>query len=369
MQNTKYSYILILKLINCSTLTESFVFNWIIFKCRDKMSMYDEISRFRRPITIIIKSRLEPFILQGLRAALARINPNNEKLPILKKAYASRSAGYLGEKRVDQVFQNYSFAFKHKIFNGISLTSSTNFQIDSLFITQSYAVIFETKNLAGSIKVKNNPPQLVQTLDNGETRGFASPVCQVQSNIELLQDWFHSRNISLPIYGVVVLAFPKKEVEVIQTEIQFLYPSGIPSYIRKLPTAPQLLDEKSFSSLIKDLLSGDTEYIPRPISSIYSIPKSDLTTGVACPSCSFFGMIKYRAGWRCPVCPEKSSDAHVQAIHDWFLLFGGKMTNKDCREFLKVDQRQTSTRILQSMKLHTEGGKRNRTYAMTLDTK
>lgn len=270
---------------------------------------------------------------------------------------------------MDYIFLNYSFPFRNKVFNGLSLTSSTQFQIDTLFITQSYAVVLETKNLAGAIKVKKNPSQLVQTLDNGEKRGFTSPVSQVQSNMELLQDWFHSHNISLPVYGAVVLAFPKREVELLDTEIQFLYPSGIPSYIRKLQTAPQLLDEKSFSLVIQALIKSNTEYIPRPICSIYSIPKNDIFTGVACPSCNFLGMTKYRGGWRCLSCPLKSRDAHLQAIRDWFLLFGGKMANKDCREFLEIPKRQTATRILQSMELQSEGEKRNRTYSMFINSK
>ena len=316
-------------------------------------------------MSIIIKSRQEPLVLEGLRAALYRMNSHHESFSMIKNMYASRSAGFAGERRVDQVFQNYKFSMEHKVFNGLSLTSSTHFQLDSLFMTPSYAAIFETKNIAGTLKIKKNPPQLVQTLDNGETRSFTSPVIQVQTNMELLQDWLHSRDISLPVYGAVVLAFPKKEVELLDTTIPFLYPSGIPSYIRKLPTAPQLLDEKSFSNVIYDLMLNDSEYIPAPICSTYSISPTTILPGVHCPSCHFLGMTKYPAGWRCPACPQKSANAHVQAIRDWFLLFGGKMTNKDCREFLKVPQRQTATRILKSMDLHTEGAQRNRTYSMT----
>ena len=125
------------------------------------------------------------------------------------------------------------------------------------------------------------------------------------------------------------------------------------------------MDEKTFSLLINDLLHSDKEYIPKPLCVTYSLQKSDIFTGVCCPSCRFLGMTKYRGGWRCPACAQKSSHAHVQAIRDWFLLFGGKMTNRDCREFLNISQRQTATRILQSMELHTEGEKRNRTYAIS----
>lgn len=316
-------------------------------------------------LPFISKERNKPLILEGLQAALSRIDPTHEKYTLLNNLYSSRMAGYRGEKRIDRVFQNYAFPMRHKIINGLSLTSSTDFQIDSLFITPSYAVVLECKNLAGSIKVKNNPPQLIQTLDNGRIRAFESPITQVQSNMALLQDWFHTRNISLPIYGAVVLAFPKKEVELCNTEIQFLYPTGIPSFIRNLPTTPQLLDEKTFSLLSNELIHSDKEYIPHPICSTYSIQKSEISPGVICSSCHFLGMIKYQGGWRCPMCSQKSSHAHIQAIRDWFLLFGEKMTNRDCREFLNIQQRQTATRILQSMNLHTEGAKRNRTYTIT----
>lgn len=292
------------------------------------------------------------------------MNPNDEKVTALRNAYASRLAGINGEKRVDHVFNTYSFSMKHKIFNGISLTSSTHFQIDTLFITQAYAVIFEVKNIAGTLKVKTNPPQLVQTLDNGETKGFVSPVAQIQSHTELLQDWFHSRNISLPIYTAVVLAFPKKDVDLQDNTTLFLYPTSIPSFIRKLPTTPQLLDPKSFSRLITDLKKSDRTYIPQPICETYFIAKNEISTGVSCPKCNILGMEKFKGGWRCLACSHKSTDAHVQAIRDWFLLFGGKMTNAECRNFLNINQRQTATRILQGMSLQTEGANRNRTYSM-----
>lgn len=292
------------------------------------------------------------------------MDPNDEKVLALRNNYTARLAGISGETRVDHVFNTYSFSMTHKIFNGISLISSNHFQIDTLFITPAYAVILEVKNIAGTLKVKTNPPQLVQTLDNGETKGFVSPITQVESNKELLQDWFHSRHISLPIYTAVVLAFPKKDVDLQDNKTPFLYPTNIPSFIRKLPTTPQLLDQKSFSRLIKDLKKNDRTYIPQPICSTYFIAKDEISTGVSCPICSFLGMEKYRGGWRCSACSHKSADAHVQAIRDWLLLFGGKMTNADCRSFLHIDKHQTATRVLQSMNLQTEGAKRNRTYSM-----
>lgn len=57
-------------------------------------------------------------------------------------------------------------------------------------------------------------------------------------------------------------------------------------------------------------------------------------------------------------------EAHQQTIRDWFLLFGGKMSNKDCRAFLHIERQQTANRILRGMGLLAEGANRNRTYMM-----
>ena len=74
-------------------------------------------------------------------------------------------------------------------------------------------------------------------------------------------------------------------------------------------------------------------------------------------------MDKVIKGWHCESCGIYSKTAHEKTVKEWFLLFGGKMTNTDCREFLHVNMK-TATRILQSMNLRSEGSYRNRTYTM-----
>ncbi|MBE1555238.1 nuclease-related domain-containing protein [Sporosarcina limicola] len=312
----------------------------------------------------IIKERSKPLLLEGLNAAIKRLPTGHVVLPMIESKYAAIKAGFGGEQQLDKVFEDYSFPIKHRILHDISLTSSTCFQMDSLFITPSYAVIFEVKNIAGELTVTENPPQLIRTLDSGQVNGFMSPIAQIEKNCELLRDWFHSRNTSLPVYGVVVLAYAKQRVELFDTTIPFLYPGAVPTYIRTLPTEPPLLDDVTFVKLTNDLCAGHREFIPNPICSTYPINKSDIKTGVSCPSCGFLGMGKYMGGWHCKACNGTSPDAHKQAVHDWFHLFGGKMKNKDCRVFLQIERQQTANRILRSMGLHTRGANRNRTYEM-----
>lgn len=314
---------------------------------------------------IISKTRSEPLLLEGLDAAINRLAPGHAILPVLNRKYSAVKAGFGGEQQVDRIFQNYTFPLEYRVIHDLSLTSRTHFQIDTLFITQSYAVVFEIKNISGSLKVIENPPQLVRTLDNGEVKGFNSPIAQLQNNCELLRDWLHRRNMAMPIYSAVVLAYPTQRIDLFDTNIPFLFPSTIPTFIRNLPMHSPLLDFKSFIRLTKELINNHKEFIPKPICTTYSIQRNEIMTGVACPFCGFLGMRKYMKGWRCTACHRTSPNAHEQTIRDWFFLFGGKMTNKDCREFLQIERQQTAYRILQSMNLSTEGANRNRTYSMS----
>lgn len=163
-----------------------------------------------------------------------------------------------------------------------------------------------------------------------------------------------------------MLAYAKQRIDGFDTKIPVLFPSAVPPFIRKLPTTAPLLDDETFATLLTQLSNSHRLFIPSPISETYSIRRGDIRTGVICPGCGFVGMEKYKAGWRCPFCSRTSRDAHKQAIRDWFLLFGGGMKNKDCREFLQVERQQTAHRLLASMPLKSDGTYRDRIYTMEL---
>lgn len=309
----------------------------------------------------ILKDRTPPLLLGGLEALILRVPSVCESI---RKKYASIQAGYAGEQQLDWIFEKYRFPMNYRVFHDLSLRTSANFQIDTLFMTQSYAIIFEVKNIAGSLKVLENPPQLIRKLDNGEITGFNSPSIQLENSNQLLNDFFESRNISLPIYKAVVLAYSKQCIELPSGSIPYLYPQAVPTFIRKLPITPQLLSEKEFANLANDLLASHRKYIPPPICSIYPEYRSQIMTGVICPYCNTIKMEKYIKGWRCLFCKGTSIDAHKQTIRHWHLLFGGGMTNKDCRNFLNVTSPQIAYRLLQSMDLEVSGAKRNRVYFM-----
>jgi hypothetical protein len=305
--------------------------------------------------------------LEGLIAAQNRLSAGHPMLPVLAAKQASVEAGIGGEERVAEIFRRHSFSFDHHIFHDLSPSSDEKFQIDTFVMTPWFVGILEVKNIGGILEFKDNPPQLVRTRDNGQKDGFESPVVQLERNCELLSGWLRSRNIYLPIYGAVVLAYPKQIVAVPPAKTTLLFPNLIPSYIKNIPQQAKKLDKDTFNWLSAELVNNHHPFIPKPISETYKIPFSDFQTGVRCDTCGWIGMVKMARTWYCPKCKVKNNMAHQKTLREWFLIFKRSITNRECREFLHVDDIQVAKRILQSMNWQSKGTFRNRSYLIDLN--
>ncbi|MBS4201766.1 NERD domain-containing protein [Bacillus sp. FJAT-49732] len=269
-----------------------------------------------------------------------------------------------GEDKVADVLLRNSFSIDYRIFHDLSLITSTEFQIDTLFLTRSFALILEVKNISGILEFRENPPQLIRTKADGQVDGFESPAAQVERYVILLKEFLSQFCIDIPIIGVVVLAYPKQIVKVAPKRTKILFPTLVPQYIKSLYHLPQKIDIKMLDRLSSQLLESHRPYIPNPICETYAIPRSDFKNGVMCPVCSSIGMEKVYRSWYCQNCKNYDRFAYRSAIKEWFLLFGHNMSNKDCREFLKINDIKSAHRILQSMNLKSGGKHRYRTYSM-----
>lgn len=282
--------------------------------------------------------------------------------PTILSKHQSKAAGIAGEKRVETIFRNHSFPTENRIFHDLSLKTSTTFQLDHVFFSQAFSLVFETKNISGVLTFKENPPQLIREKFTGEIDSFNCPAAQVEQNVELMKDWLHQRNIHIPVIGIVVIAYPKQIIKVSPKNIKVLFPNMIPLYIRGLLHLPNKIDIHTLNLLTDELLNSHQEYIPKPISESFSISKEDFKTGVICPTCGYIGMIKIPRTWHCPKCKNNDPLAYKQAVLDWFLLMGREMSNQDCREFLHIDDRNVATRIFKSMNLKSTGTFKDRRY-------
>ncbi|MFP7298498.1 nuclease-related domain-containing protein [Neobacillus niacini] len=310
-----------------------------------------------------MKERSDSLTLKGLIAAQGRLPAAHPMFSTLLSKQQSIEAGIGGEQRVAEVLQKYRFPFKNNIFHDLSLSSDTYFQMDHFFKTPHFGVIFETKNLAGSLEFRENPPQLVQKREDGQIKYYESPVVQLERNLELMSAWLSQRDIDLPLYGAIVLAYPKQHVEIPPANTKVLFPNLIPPFIKSLPQEGKGLDPSVFQRLSKELLKSHRTYIPKPICESYQIPVGDIQPGVRCAACGKIGMTKLPRTWHCPSCKVNNHLAHQAALVEWFLVVKSSITNRECREFLGVDI-HTATRILQSMPLQKIGTFRNRSYIL-----
>ena len=61
-----------------------------------------------------------------------------------------------------------------------------------------------------------------------------------------------------------------------------------------------------------------------------------------------------------------SKEAHMKALHDYSLLLGAVITNRELRNFLHISSSYTATRLLQSLNLPETGAYKNKTYTLIL---
>ena len=324
---------------------------------------------YREVFDICIKSRDPSLKLEGLVLAQGRLSPGHSVLPILAAKQSSLEAGIGGEDRVAEVLRKVTFSFDHHIFHDLSPASSESFQMDTFTLSPWFGLVLEVKNIGGTLDFRDHPPQLIRTREDGHKDGFESPAVQLKRNCELMIDWLTYHGLQLPIYGAVVLAYPKQIVAVPPAKTKLLFPNMISTFINSLPRQERKLDTSLFQDLSDELLKSHRPYIPKPICESYKLPFSDFQKGPRCVMCGRIGMVKLPRTWICPFCKAKDHLAHEQALREWFLIFKRSITNRECREFLGVEDIHVAKRILKSMNWESEGTYRNRSYIMDLKNK
>lgn len=316
---------------------------------------------------MIIKERSFPYSLIGLQALQRRISKSHPQFDNIKERIRTAAAGVSGEKVLDDVFIKYKFGFEHFIFHDLNLASTGKFQIDTLFLSSHGAFILEVENIAGSIRFPDQWNQLIRVLDNGQTDAFECPSVQLERNRYLLEDWFQTRDLSIPVSGAVVFTTARQRIENSRPHLTILFPNEIPNFLRKRESKPPLIDTKTLAYVASQLLKGHTDYNPYPMSEAHRIHSTEIKSGVHCEKCGTLGMTKVYRGWGCRTCQNVSKKAHLQAITDWFMLRSETMTNRDCREFLHIPNNYTATRLLGDLPLESGGVNRGRYYRYPLE--
>lgn len=315
----------------------------------------------------IILERKVPQIVHEIDAALSRMHMFHQKRSILEEARRNYMSGYNGERQIDYYLKNYKRE-NCLFFAGLRLEINDQaFQIDSLILTPYFILIIESKNIAGTLTFEKDSTQVIREL-NGSTQGFKNPIIQVARQRKLLLAWLKKHKIPpIPILDLVGIADRRTIIQTTPDNFaiykKLIYADVLEDKIEAIEAyySEQKLNSRQIQKLNKLFIK---EHTPAPPSILrtYGIDGSGLIKGIRCLHCQQFPLFRIAKQWYCRKCKSYSKNAHKQAIQDYFLLISITMTNKQCREFLQIDNPDTVKKILRCLNLPTTGSKKTRLY-------
>ncbi|MCM3574094.1 NERD domain-containing protein [Mesobacillus subterraneus] len=315
---------------------------------------------------MIVKRRIFPLRIKINDAIQRRLPVNHPKLPEVLQDSMKIRAGHKGEEALDY-YTSLLHEDEFHIFQGLRLkTGQSHFQIDSLLLSPSFALIIDSKNMAGILTFHSHFNQMERTF-NDKTDIYEDPILQVKRHRLLLIKWLKDHSFpQIPIEYLVfssnpatALRNPSNDQEVYQRvcppgKIIFKIEEFISRYKK------ELLSIKEFKRLSKLLLKSDI-----PAGSHlhqFKIDSSEYLTGVQCPSCSKYAMEWYSGTWNCPLCRRTAKNAHNQALGDYFLLINDTITNQQLRKFLHIHSPKLATKLLSKSNLKCHESTRRSCY-------
>lgn len=298
---------------------------------------------------------------------MRRIPVDHTKNTEMKEELRKRQAGYNGERAISY-YLDFLPEKDYFVFHDLRLPSRKHhFQIDYLVLSSHLALILECKNFYGTLFLEDSFNQLIRTANDKE-EGFQNPLVQARWHQQQLSTFLCSHGYSqIPIDYLVAFSSPST---IIKTN------SRNPSILKKIVHGYNLLerlketervykdeviDRKGMRKLCKLLLKS---HVPgtQDILLKYGVAKSEVITGVQCPNCLSFGMVRLRRKWFCEKCGCFDKNAHVEAVKDFFLLMNSTMSNKQFREFTHLTSVDMASKLLMRMNLPISGTNKGRVY-------
>jgi hypothetical protein len=233
-------------------------------------------------------------------------------------------------------------------------------------------MLLEVKNLMRDLYFDHQFDQMIRTR-NGIKETFPDPVNQVELQKEYFAKWLIQNKFpEIPLYTLVVITNPRSHISIsplykkekAQKIIRGrILASKIMEFINA--TSAQILGKKDMNKL-SALLIKQNEPNNSDLLSTYNILHDDIQTGVICPFCGSLPMIRTYGNWFCNTCHKRSKTAHIQAIHDYGLLFNNEVKNKTLRNFLHISSGTSMKKLLISMDIPPNGSTNSATYKLPL---
>lgn len=231
------------------------------------------------------------------------------------------------------------------------------------------------KNITGTLIFDSTFNQLIRINDNKDERAFSSPIIQVNRHVDQLRKWLALHSYpSIPIEPLVIIENDKSVIKSTEKEksqplSQFVLPYYVlPDKIKELEVkhTTHLLTKESHHNLSVQLL---LQHHPLKFNILqhFHIPESDLIKGIQCTNCKIYSMHRSFGTWACRKCMTTSKDAHLQALHDYYLLIGNTINNRQMNNFLHINSPHITKHLLNALCSTTIGTNKGRKYVLNFD--
>ena len=297
-----------------------------------------------------------------LETIIRRMPVTNQDYSYYHELLRRVKAGFAGEQRVDSEWKEFDIPCHYYLFHDVELINvvGSTHQIDTLFICPYFAFVVEIKNIVGRIDFTKENHQFTRTTADGRVDGFKNPFDQVQRHARFLRKLFHKQGIQVPIVHAVISA----NANMIMTHSLVTQPifhvSGLAQKLEQFFDQFQeaYLDEKQLRHFAKKLAK-----MHRPKKWQPNLDWAELRKGVLCPNCAYQNAMRYVYGkWFCETCENTDSHALLIALHDYRLMEGDYISNRQFREFFEVSSTKAAYHNLKSLGFEVIGGNKNRRY-------
>lgn len=261
------------------------------------------------------KSRTVPVKLRIMRALNSRMVLTEKE----KKYYLYLEKGYQGELMFDSMTENLHTGYL--IINDVCLEmNNSEFQNDTLLISQGTIFLFEIKNFEGDFYYDSNKLYLA----SGEE--VKDPLVQLKRNETLLRQFLRSLDCHFPIESWVVFINPEFTLYEASRDLPIIFPSQMNRFLGTLNRTASKLTNRHIK-LAEQLVSAHIVDSPYSRTRLPSFDYGQLQKGVLCPNSQCLGFMapKGNRTLMCMECryEEKMELGLLRNIEELKLLFPG----------------------------------------------
>ncbi|WP_269409846.1 nuclease-related domain-containing protein [Lentibacillus daqui] len=309
-----------------------------------------------------------PILLLQTEALSKRLPPQHRLHSIVQQQAKMLRTGHKGEEALEFPLSflpdnQYHIFHNLRIYDGLGY-----FQIDKLLLTKKFMLILEVKNIYGTLAY-DNMGQFIRIVEEKE-EGFSNPVAQVQLQSIRLRRWLKQFHFPpIPIDTLVVHTDPRSIIKNVHNQDiitkKVVHKENLLSKVEEVSNVYKILCLTDIQMHeLSTLLSSSHHPYKVDILNKYDITKDVLLTGVICPACAAIPMHRIHGKWQCLKCNCVKKDTHIQALKEYQLLIGDRITNKQAREFLQLDSAYVTKRLLNQTCVKQIGSTSGRRYEL-----